>query len=415
MADVTLVHFLKGYLEGRMRQRQEQEEQRRLEQQQSVVLAQFLEGIKQRELEEKYKAFQMEMSKRQMELSEKQQAFMERHYTIMQEIQKTELDIRREESADRRQLLGLQMQGYLLTLLGETVQMFGDPKRSVEFLQKNPNPAISEWAKGLDPNDTRLLSKTKFYSMLQTVVGSWKDVNPPTKRDVERILKANGLESVFTNDEAMSLFLLQANNNKAEYNLRIGLMEKQTELEKSVLAFKNALDAKLLGMKQAEQAQKEAQAEALRKRVLFDTVSDVSLIHKALTGDVVPEPKELKKAFLDIDQHVAKTMKDLGYDPQISTFYTLSGLYTLMSTKKVSPNITYLFNEYATNETMRRSWFKGAQALASEALGRPATEEEVYRFVINYGTKVTGNKEIAKSMWWRMTQQKEPTVMKALK
>jgi hypothetical protein len=108
-------------------------------------------------------------------------------------------------------------------------------------------------------------------------------------------------------------------------------------------------------------------------------------------------------------------MKDLGYDPQISTFYTLSGLYTLMSTKKVSPNITYLFNEYATNETMRRSWFKGAQALASEALGRPATEEEVYRFVINYGTKVTGNKEIAKSMWWKMTQQKEPTVMKALK
>ena len=413
MADVTLVHFLKGYLEGRMRHRQEQEEQRRLEQQQSVVLAQFLEAIKQRELEEKYKAFQMEMSKRQMELSERQQAFMERHYTIMQEIQKAELQIRQEESADRRQMLALQTQGYLLNLLGDTVQMFGDPKRSIEFLQKNPNPTISDWAKGLNPNDTRLIAKAKSFEKVKSIVANWRDTKPPSKKLVADIIRTNGLQGIYTEDEIMSLFVVQAQSNEAEVRTRKELMSFQNQLDMRKMAFGASLEAK---MKALQQAQTEAQKEAMRKKVLFDIVNDVTLIHKSLTADVVPKPEDLKKALLDIDAKVGKAMMDLGVDPQVSTFYTLSGLYTLAFTKKNVPlQVMHLLNEYTSNEAMRRSWLRGAEALASEALGRPAKEEEVYRFVLNYGTKITGSKEAAKSMWWQMTKGKEPTVMKSAK
>ena len=411
--DVTLLHFLKGYLEGRVRQRQEQEEERRLEQQQSVVLAQFLEAVKQRERDDQFRAFQMEMSKRQMELSEKQQAFMERHYTIMQEIQKAELDIRREESADRRQMLALQMQGYLLNLLGETVQMFGDPKRSIEFLQKNPNPTISEWAKGLNPNDTRLISKIKFYPLLQPIVANWKDVKPPSKKIVADVIKSNGLEGIYTEDEVMSLFTVQAQNNEAEVRTRKDIMSFQHSLDIKKMAFGASLEAKT---KAYLEAQKEAEKQALRKRALFGIVNDITPIHKMLSGDVVPKPEELKKAFVDIDAEVRKAMMDLDVDPQVSTFYTLSGLYTLASTKKNAPlQVMFLLNEYTANEAMRRGWYRGASVLASEALGRPATPKEVERFVLNYGTNITGSKEIAKNMWELMTGSREPTVMKPAK
>jgi len=411
--DVTVLHFLKGYLEGRLRQRQEQEEQRRLEQQQSVVLAQFLEAVKQRELEEKYKAFQMEMSKKQMELSERQQAFMERHYTIMQEIQKAELDIRREESADRRQMLALQTQGYLLNLLGETVQLFGDPKRSVEFLQKNPNPTISEWAKGLNPNDMRLRAKLNFYPQIQALVSNWRDTKPPSRKLVADLIKTHNLQGIYTEDELMSLFTVQAHNNASEDRLRKGIMSYQHSLELQRMAYGASLSAKT---KALEEAKNKAETEALRKKTLFEIVGDVTPIHKMLSGDIVPKPEDLKKAFVDIDTEVRKAMQKLNVDPQVSTFYTLSGLYTLASTKRNAPSqLMFLVNEYTTDEAMRRGWYRGASVLASEALGRPATDREVYRFVLNYGTNITGSKEIAQKMWFRMTGRGEPTEKKPAK
>jgi transcriptional regulator of met regulon len=177
------------------------------------------------------------------------------------------------------------------------------------------------------------------------------------------------------------------------------------------MAFGASLSAKA---KALEEAKDKAEAEALRKKTLFEIVGDVTPIHKMLSGDIAPRPEDLKKAFVDIDEEVRKAMQKLGVDPQVSTFYTLSGLYTLISTKKNSPlQVAHLFNEYTANEAMRRGWYKGASVLASEALGRPATPKEVERFVLNYGTNITGSRAIAQRLWVEMTG--EPTQKKPAK
>jgi hypothetical protein len=413
MADVLLTHFLKGYLEGRLRERQEQEEQRRLEQQQSVVLAQFLESVKQREREDQFRAFQMEMSKRQMELSERQQVFMERHYTIMQDIQKADLQLRQEQNADRRMVLGLQIQGHLFNLLDDTIKMFGDPKRAVEFLRKNPDRNISEWANSINPDDTNWLAKQQALSQIKAVVSNWQGLNMPSDAVIKQMIKGQRLENILTVEDVKSLFAVQVAYNQSQHAAKVSLMEAQGAIERKNMAYRASLEAKLSAFKQA---QTEKMNQAMANQSLFNLIYDVTPIHKALSGSVLLKPDDITKAIWDIESSVAKTLRDNGFPTDIATFYTLSGLYTFASAKpNVPEQVMYILEEYRKNRVILKGWYRGAEALASLKLGRPAKPHEVKEFVIQYGTRVTGNRETSEKMWRRLNNEPEPLVIKSAK
>lgn len=408
-----LTHFLKGYLEGRLRERQEQEEQRRLEQQQSLVLAQFLESVKQREREDQFRAFQMEMSKRQMELSERQQSFMERHYTIMQEIQKADLQLRQEESAERRRMLGLQIQGHLFNLLDDTIKMFGDPKRAVEFLRKNPNPNISDWANSINPDDTVWLAKQQALSQIKAVVSNWQGLSMPSDAIIKQTIKGQRLENVLTVEDVKSLFAVQVAYNQSQHAAKVSLMEAQGAIERKNMAYNASLQAKLNALKQA---QAEKMNQALTNQALFNLIYDVTPIHKALSGNVLLKPEDMTKAIWDIESSVAKSLRDNGFPSDIATFYTLSGLYTFASSKpNVPTQAMFVLDEYMKNSVILRSWYRGAETLASLRLGRPAKPHEVRDFVIQYGTRVTGNRETSEKMWQRLSNETNPKDLPAMK
>jgi len=398
MADVTLLSFLKGYLEGRVRQREEEEQRAQVEQQQAVVLAQFLENIRQREEEEKYRQFQMDMSKRQMEIAEKQRAFMENHYRFMENIQSAQLELQKEESAQRREALSLQIEGNRLQMFMDLYKQTGSIDGALSLMKKSPLQAVREWAMGVDPKTLEQMKKPQGLSVIGQYAAQWKGLTMPSEKAIIGIINSYGLKGVITPNEAKALFQVQVEANKAAYNAQMSLMAAETAQKRGLIAYEHSLRQKMERMANATD-------EAMRKRLFFTALEDVTPFHTVLTGDLVSTPEATKDAYMKLEGAMRETLMKMGLNTKIATFYSMSGLGSILITNRGVPNnLIHLWKTYSSNIAMRRSWLEGATEATSIALGRPATLEEVHRFVVGYGNKITGTPDGGETLWTHMTE-----------
>jgi hypothetical protein len=397
MADLTLLSFLKGYLEGRMRQREEEQQRAQAEQQQAVVLAQFLENLRQREEEEKYRQFQMDISKRQIELAERQRDFMENHYRFMENIQKADLELRQQENAQRREALSLQIQGNVLQMFTDLYKQFGSIEGALNVMKKSPISAVREWANGVDPKTIEQMKKPQALDILRQQASQWQGLNMPSDEVINNILDFHGLKGSVTLKEAKSIFQVQVEKNRASLGTQKTLMELDTAQKMKLIAFENSL-------RQRTEKVKNTVNEAFRKRIFFNMIEDVSPFHTVLTGDIVSTPEATKEAFMKIEKDMRDALMEIGVNTNVATFYSMSGLGSvLITSRNVPKNVVYLWQTYSANRAMQRSWLQGATEVASIALGRPATLDEVRRFVINYGNRITGTADGGETLWANMT------------
>lgn len=397
MADLTLLSFLKGYLEGRMRQNEEERQQAQAEQQQAVVLAQFLENLRQREEEEKYRQFQMDISKRQVDLAERERNFMERHYTNMENIQRAELELHQEENAQRREALALQIQGNVMQMFMDLYKQFGSIDGALNVMKKSPIPAVRDWANNIDPKTLQQMRKPQGLDMVRQFVSQWKGLNMPSDKVISDMLKSYGLEGVVTPNEAKALFLVQVEANKSAYGTQVALMREENALRKSLAEYEFSL------RQRAEKINNMAN-DILKRRLFFNMLEDVTPFHTVLTGDVVSTPEATKEAFTKIEGNMRDALLKIGVDTNVATFYSMSGLGSVLITNRAVPNnVVHLWQTYSANKAMQQSWLRGASEVASMALGRPATLDEVRRFVISYGNKITGTTDGGATLWEKMT------------
>jgi hypothetical protein len=397
MADLTLLSFLKGYLEGRVRQREEERQQAQAEQQQAVILAQYLENLRQREGEEKYRQFQMDMSLRQMDLAERQRTFMENHYRTMEEIQRAELGLRQEENAQRREALSLQIQGNVMGMFLDLYKQFGSIEGALNVMKKSPVPAVKEWANSVDPATLDQMKKPQALDTIRQYASQWKGLNMPSDAVINNILETNRLKDIVPFKEAKALFQVQVEANRASLGTQLTLMEAETAQKERLLAYENSL-------KQMADRMSRLEDEALKKRLFFNMIEDLTPFHTVLTGDVVATPEATKEAFTKIESNMRDALMKLGVNTKVATFYSMSGLGSVLITNKNVPNnLVYLWQTYSGNRAMQQSWLQGATEVASMALGRPATLDEVRRFVINYINRVTGTPDGGEVFWANMT------------
>jgi hypothetical protein len=397
MADLTLLGFLKGYLEGRVRQHEEERQQAQAEQQQAVILAQFLENLRQREGEEKYRQFQMDMSLRQMDLAERQRTFMENHYRTMEEIQRAELGLRQEENAQRREALSLQIQGNVMGMFLDLYKQFGSIEGALNVMKKSPVPAVKEWANSVDPATLDQMKKPQALDTIRQYASQWKGLNMPSDGVINNILDTNKLKGIVPFKEAKALFQVQVEANRASLGTQLTLMEADTAQKERLLAYE-------IGLKQKADRMSRLEDEALKKRLFFNMIEDLTPFHTVLTGDVVATPEATKEAFTKIEGSMRDALMKLGVNTKVATFYSMSGLGSVLITNKNVPNnLVYLWQTYSGNRAMQQSWLQGATEVASMALGRPATLDEVRRFVINYINRVTGTPDGGEVFWANMT------------
>jgi hypothetical protein len=401
MADVTLLSFLKGYLEGRVRQREEEQQRAQAEQQQAVILAQFLENLRQRESEEKYRQFQMDMSLRQMDLAERQRTFMESHYRFMEDIQKADLELRQQENAQRREALSLQIQGNIMQMFLDLYKQFGSIDGALGVMKKSPIQAVRDWANNVDPQALEQMRKPQALDILRQQVAQWQGLDMPSDRAINNMLEVYGLKGSVTPNEAKALFQVRVEANRASYGTQLSLKKAETEIEtagrKSIIAYE-------YGLKQKMEKMKNAVDEVTRKRIFFNMIEDLTPFHTVLTGDIVATPEATKEAFIKIEGNMRDALMKIGVDTNVATFYSMSGLGSVLITNKNVPNnVVHLWQTYSANRAMQRSWLQGATEVASMALGRPATLDEVRRFVINYGNRVTGTADGGETLWANMT------------
>jgi len=397
MADLTLLSFLKGYLEGRVRQREEEQQRMQAEQQQSVVLAQFLENLRQREDEEKYRQFQMDLSKRQLDLTERERTFMENHYRFMEDIQKSELELHQEENAQRREALSLQIQGNVMQMFMDLYKQFGSIDGALNVMKRSPIASVRDWANNTDPVALNQLKKPQALDAIRQYVSQWKGLEMPSDKVINNILETLGLKDSVTLNEAKALFQAQVSSNRAAYGTQVALMREETAQRKSLVAYEFSLRQKAEKMNNIGD-------EISKRRLFFNMIEDVTPFHTVLTGDVVSTPEAAKEAFMKIKGSMRESLLRLGVDTNVATFYSMSGLGSvLVSNKAVPNNVIYLWRTYSANRAMQRSWLQGAAEVASMALGRPATLDEVRRFVVNYGNKITGTPDGGETIWANMT------------
>jgi hypothetical protein len=241
------------------------------------------------------------------------------------------------------------------------------------------------------------MKKPQALDTIRQYASQWKGLNMPSDGVINNILETNRLKGIVPFQEAKALFQVQVEANRASLGTQLTLMEADTAQKERLLAYENSLKQKADRMSRLED-------EALKKRLFFNMIEDLTPFHTVLTGDVVATPEATKEAFTKIEGQMRDALMKLGVDTKVATFYSMSGLGSVLITSRNAPNnLAYLWQTYSGNRAVQQSWLQGATEVASMALGRPATLDEVRRFVINYGNRVTGTPDGGKTLWSNMT------------
>jgi len=409
--DTSLISFLTGYLQGKRQRRAEEEAERRIAEQYNIQLAQFLEAQREREAQERYRQAQLEMGMRQLDISERHQTMLEQHYQLMNEAQRTQLEMQKEENALRREEHAWRLMGIQLSLLEGAVNLFGNPERAIQFLRKNPIPAVSQWATTLETSGLNGIAKAKNIPLLMNVVNSWNSDKMPSDSALLSMLKANGLEGIFTLDELRGLMQLRVENIRGATGLDISTFAKKKAIE---YEYERRLLQQRLNAQKELQRIAEAKDNSQRLMLGVNYLENPAQFITAVSS--VVNPADIPKALNDAEQEVTKIAMSAGLPPETAVFHTTVALGIRVHTDRNVDAVTMsLWERRMKNPAYRRAVEKGAKSLFMVKYGRLPNERELSKYLHEVILNATKDEEIAQLLTHQLRTGATPTVMKATK